>query len=1630
MVAASPDDLQLEKGSHICFIGNTLADRMQHDGWLETALIHRFLHQDLVIRNLGFSGDEVDLRLRSLDFGSPDDHLEANRADVVFAFFGYNESYAGEQGAEDFAARLTRMTSHLLEQKYNGHSPPQVVLFSPIAFENLGSPDLPDGREQNRRLELYSEVISQVAQEQHVHFVDLYHPTLRLYAENEQPLTINGIHLNELGNQLLAVEIEKALFGDSKLAADIAAVEPLRQAILEKNFFWFNRYRTVDGYSIFGGRADLKFTNNQTNREVMQREMLVLDELTANRDAKIWAVAKGEPFTVDDSNTSPFIPVITNKPGAGPGGVHIATPPEESIAKMTVADGFRVELFASEEDFPELINPVQMAFDTKGRLWVATWPTYPHWKPKTEMNDRLLILEDTDGDGRADKCTTFAEGLRCPTGFEFYGGGVFVAQAPDLVFLKDLDGDDHADVRQRVLHGLDSADTHHTCNSFVLDPGGALYFQEGTFHHTQVETPWGPSVRSANAAVYRFEPRTARFEVYAPYPFANPHGHVFDRWGRDIVHDGTSSVPYDGSLISGHLEFPEKHTTPPTVYQQRTRPCPGTEILSSRHFPPEMQGNLLVGNVIGFQGVLQYKIEEDGASLHGTETTPLFSSSDESFRPVDFEIGPDGALYFTDWYNPIIGHMQHNLRDPSRDKVHGRVYRFVCKDRPLLKPVKIFGRPVAELLELLKQPENRVRYRAKIELSSHSADEVIPAANAWIRALDASQPDFEHNRLEGLWVHQYMNVVDRDLLSQVLESKDPRGRAAAVRVLCAWRDRVSDTLDLLRQLARDPAPRVRLEAVRAASWMNSADAVDIPLIAAGQETDRYLDYEIQEALRGLKPLWRRAIVAGEPLALSDPNTKARLLAMLDTVDLIKMPGERASYAELLFRSGIPDTQRRRALEGLSHWDNKSMTDVLLDAIHRVDNDATFNDDAVITDLVRFLAEQPSDQLSSARGAIEKLCLAAKRPLVRQVSFVGLIAVDQSIEPAWQLARKSVQGLQDLMNAMPLIIDPNQQAQMYPYALSLLDGLPENLPSAASNAKQTFGRYVRIELPGTRRTLTLAEVEVMSSGVNVARAGKATQRNTAFGGVAERGIDGNKSGVFGDGGETHSQDPTDDPWWEVDLGRLFPIDSVTIYNRTEGEFFKRLQGFNIQILDASRNVVAQLTNLDAPPVQQTYEFQGLSPAAKIRRLAIAALPSVRGREADTLAALTPLVEAPDDRSVVLPALQRIPVSYWPKDVAQDMIAKMIAYVESIPEQQRSEMDVVQAIQLADSLAALLETDTAKQTRRKLAGLGVRVIRVGTVPHRMIFDQDTIVLQAAKPVEILFENNDLMPHNLVIAQPGSMESIGLKSEATASDPAAAERGYIPNDPRIVVASRLLQPRDMQRFGFVAPAQPGVYPMVCTYPGHWRTMNSAVFVVEDLLAYLDDPQTYLANHPLLAEDELLKNRRPRTAWTYADLEPMIAEMGNGVSFDNGRHMFQVANCIGCHRLDEQGTQFGADLTKLDPKITAAEILRAIVEPSHDINKDYQTYKFLMIDGKTYSGIIVAEDDKTVKIIENPLLKAEPLELAKEDIDERTKSPKSIMPEGLLDRLTQHEVLDLIAFVLARGNRQSELFQKPVLH
>jgi putative heme-binding domain-containing protein len=1614
-VTVSAQSLKLNHGDRIALVGNTLAERMQHDGWLETLIHCRFPEHELVFRNLGFSGDELTLRLRSQDFGSPDDWLRKNETDVVFAFFGYNESFAGANALEKFRQELDAFAKHTLGQRYNGEGRPRLVLFSPIAHEDLGNRNLPDGGENNSRLGVYTQAMADVAAANGVPFVDLFAPTRDEAAQSEDALTINGIHLNERGNRFVAEVIDQTLFGPLKQPHPTVLLEAVRADVRDKDFHWFNRYRTTDGYSIYGGRADLKFVDGQSNRDVMQREMEVLDVLTANRDRRIWAVTRGLDLAVPDNNTPPFLPVQTNKPGAGPNGVHLFLGGDEAIKLMTVHAGMQVNLFASEERFPELASPVQMSFDNRGRLWVAAWPSYPHWKPKDEMNDKLLIFED--GDGRADRCRTFADKLHNPTGFEFWGGGVIVAMAPDLLFLKDTDGDDVADVREYILHGIDSADTHHTANSFTLDPGGALYFQEGTFHHTQVESPWGPPVRSANAAVFRFEPRTWKFDTYVAYSFANPHGHVFDRWGQDFVTDGTGNVNYYAAAFSGHVDFPDKHPGMEPFFKQRVRPCGGTEILSSRHFPDNLQGNYLNANVIGFQGILQYRFADEGSGFKGTEVEPIVFSSDPNFRPVDIEIGPDGAIYLVDWHNPVIGHMQHNLRDPSRDRVHGRVYRVSYPGRPLSQPPKIAGEPIARLLDVLKHPEDRVRYRARIELSSRGTDDVIAAAGQWLGALDRRDPEYEHHRLEGLWLHQAHNVVDEDLLRDVLRSPDYRARAAATRVLCYQRDGVADPLKLLAAQADDEHPRVRLEAVRACSFFRDVRAADVALAALRHPTDYYIDYTLRETMRQLEPYWKEAIRAGRPLAADNPAGVDYLLQSVSTAELVKLPRTQMVYLALLARDQIVHDYRHEALLGLAKLNRTDELTELMAAIERGDRNQGAGGDAVLSDLAHMLTGRPRAELQTVRERLAKLAAESRRPFTRQIAYVTLMTADAALDPTWSQAAGSVSTLRDLLDAVPLIPDPKLRAAAHARVVPLLTGLPAELPERVRADKGTAGRYVRIELPQRRGTLTLAEVQVFSDGANIAPQGTASQSSTAHGGPASRAIDGNTSGRYGDGGQTHTNENERRPWWELDLQGERSIDAIVVWNRREGQLGERLNGFTLSILDGAREVVWQKTDNPAPAENVRFDLEG-DPAGSIRRSAINAVVTTGTDGGATFKTLAAFIRAGTERPTAVRAITRIPRQQWPQAELKPLIDSIVESVGKLPADERTAPAVRDTLQLGDDLAALLPSKQGQAVRKQLRELGVPVIVVRPVPHQMVYDRTELYVEAGRPLEIVFDNVDIMPHNLIVTRPGALEKVGIEAEKMAASPDAFARQFVPSLPEVLHATPLLQPRQTARINFEAPAEPGDYPYVCTFPGHWRRMYGTMHVVRSL----DDvpPEKLLAS----SAPTQVEARAFVRAWTVADLTSDLAHLHHGTNRARGKELFTAVACVQCHRMNGAGGQVGPDLIGVKEKLATGkvkplEVLTEMIEPSKVIEEKFRTQVFELTSGKVVSGLIVEEKDGAFHVRSNPLeqKQEEPVVVRADEIEERVTSQVSIMPLGLLNTLTREEVLDLLAYVIAGG-------------
>jgi putative heme-binding domain-containing protein len=1610
---AEPPMLEFSKGDHVAIIGNTLADRMQHDGWLETYIQALFPELELSFRNLGFAADEVANRPRSESFGEPNQWLTKCQADVVFCFFGYNEALRGRDALGRFEKDLAAMIDDMRGQKYNGQSPPQLVICSPIAHQNLASPHLPDGTENNEKLALYTAAMREVCAEKNVLFVDLFTPTKQYYLAATEPMTINGIHLTEYGNKVVAGEIIRNLFPGRTAKASVAK---LREAVLDKNFYWFSRYRVVDGYNVYGGRSKLAW-DGKSNADVMQREMEIFDVMTANRDQRIWAIAQGGDLEVRDDNLPEQVAVVTNKKGPNPDGSWPYRSGQEGIAKMEVAKGMEVNLFASEEKFPRLVNPVQMAVDTDSRLWVSVWPSYPHWNPTEPRRDAIVILPDENGDGEADELIVFADELNSVTGFEFWNGGVLVAAPPEIWFLKDTDGDDRADQKIRMLQGVSSADTHHSANAMLIGPDGWLYYSRGIFNVANFETPT-KTFRSGASGVHRFNPRTFEFEFHFPIG-PNPHGDVFDRWGYQFANDGTGGT---GSYVNigkgqGNKEW----------FKKRVRPVAATGILSSSHFPDENQGNFLICNTIGVLGVLQHEVRYNGADITAHEIEPILVSSDPNFRPSDVEIGGDGALYVADWHNTLIGHMQHNMRDPNRDHEHGRIYRVTATGRQLSTPAKMRGKPISEVCEHFFDVANSNRYRARLELSSRSADEIVTQVQAFADGLNPRLVSRERDQaqalLECLWVFEEQRLPNIQLLAKVVQADEPRVRAAAIRTLGHWAGRGDGWQEILTNAANDPSPLVRAEAVKAAvEFADDEVATEALLAVAGGQTDPELDAVIRYAKRtiDIDQHVDNALAAGRPLS---PAAQGYVLKNGNVGQLSKLPPSAAVSRAMLSRPDATMEQMSAALATLAAETQQLPLDALLDLI----DDARKNSAANLLGLGRLLVSHTPEQLQSIRGKIESIAVEGETPELKRLGYAAWVAAAGPGD-AFLSASQDKQRLQDFLDAVPSV-DESVRGQLYDKILPLISELPSHLPAETSTALAEPGIQVEYFHPSVDNVAieTLDQMQPQATGIvpqitiDVPQRAAQDQFALRFSGQLQVPKSGqytfylssdDGSRLYLDGKELIDNDGlhgVNEKYAKVELAAGGHPLVVTYFDNGGGDALSvawRGPGFKKQSIAAD-----QLS---------------ISGGESLHDAAIVALSSIPGHDTGKFNALAALLAAGKSRDAAIAAIRQIPESAWSEQLLSPLADNLVGYLSSIPPRSRTTAAANQAVELTKSIAAKLPADRAESLQARLGNLDVRVIAIGTVSHRMIYDKETIVVAAGKPVEFRFSNTDAMPHNFAIVQPGSLAEVGELAEETGRDPDALERHFIPVSDKVLLGSKLLQPGENQSLSFDVPTEPGVYPYVCTYPGHWRRMYGALYVVADWDQYQANPETYLANAKLPIQDPLLELNTRSHAWTYDELAAELDSLMHGRSFDVGRELFKVASCTGCHKLNDEGVVFGPDLTKLaDDKQTPQALLRSLLEPSLQIDEKFQSKLFVLDDGRTITGMVVDETADAISVVINPLAKDKPTVIDPSTIEAEKKSEVSLMPTGLLDRLSREEILDLIGYVYAKGDRDHMIYE-----
>ena len=626
-----------------------------------------------------------------------------------------------------------------------------------------------------------------------------------------------------------------------------AQVEALREIIIKKNQLYFYRWRPQNETYLFGFR---KYEQGRNAREIP-----LFDPLVTAEESKIAALtSRKERLYELLPTTEAHLAKLAPKPKTPPTTSQVPVKPssEQTLPTFEVDPELEVTLFAEN---PDLAKPIQMNFDPQGRLWVASSSVYPQIQPGQQANDKILILEDTDHDGKVDKSTVFAEGLLIPTGVEPGDGGAYVANSTELLHFKDTDGDGRADVKRVMLSGFGTEDTHHILHTLRWGHDGQLYLNQSIYIHSHVETPHGV-VRLNSGGIWNFRPSTMELGIHAK-GWVNSWGHHFDQFGQSFVTDGAGGEGINWAIPQAmYVTYAGGRRILGSVSPGSYPKFCGVEIVESSHFPQSWMGSIVTCDFRAHR-VVRFAINEL-ESGYATKALPdVMRTSDVTFRPIDVKLGPDGALYIADWSNPIIQHGEVDFRDPRRDHEHGRIWRVAAKGKKTLPQKDYTKLSNRALLEELLSPNNYNRQRARRVLTEKGAKIKTDLA-AW-----AQDQRSDQGRLEALWIYQSLDIVNADLLKSVLHAQDGRVRAAGTRVLSFWRDRIPSPLDLMAERAADDHPRVRMEAMRALSKIPSVRSAELVLSTLEKPQDKYLDYTTWLSVNDLVEPWLAGIKSGE-----------------------------------------------------------------------------------------------------------------------------------------------------------------------------------------------------------------------------------------------------------------------------------------------------------------------------------------------------------------------------------------------------------------------------------------------------------------------------------------------------------------------------------------------------------------------------------------------------------------------------------------------------------------------------------------------------------------------------------------------------------------------------------------------
>ena len=1027
----------LEANEVVVFTGpeNTVTE--QRTGWLELALTTRFKDKSPRFRHLGWEGDTVYHQYRMMNWGSWKDNLDAVHATTVFAWFGQMEALDTTNTPADFAAAYAKLLDEFALRT------PRIVIVAPSPFEKPANLYVPDNTPKNAIVQQHREIARKLAADRGLIFVDLYAP-LAARKSSDELLTRDGIHFTPVGMYEVSTQIARGL---GAIVPTAGGEEALRAAIIEKNRLWFDTWRCTNWAFAYGDRTTQPFAKASAVEGTPAFPSFVEDlkrhrPLMAHADETVLALANGTPAP------APLAPEPARFDPPAPS-------PEEEMSRFTLRDGYSINLVADEK--LGVVRPVQMRWDSRGRLWVLCIPSYPQLLVGGKGNDYLLILEDTTGSGKFDKSTRFAEGLTMPMGFEFGDGGVYLCESTQLVHLRDTTGEGKANEKRVILSGFGTGDSHQNINSIRWQPDGNLWFTQGYHIWSYIETPHGIT-KLNRSGVYRFNPRTLKLDSFLNDSSAglNCWGVAFDDYGQ-VFHGSGADTQF-------------WHTTPATIPTLHPLILPGVantvgkglepEFLQSSHLPDDMRGVLLKSTFFTSQ-IQLFTLQNSGAGYTSTLLGDLVKSSGKEFRPIETRVGPDGAIYVCDWLNQVIGHYQASYRDPRRDLSHGRIWRVTANGRPLLKRPEFEKMDTNQLFAAaLQSPERWVRSEAQKLLYNLPKAEVLPKADALLKKIHALTPESARELYQLSGVFAAFEEPRPQIVRMLMASEDFNWRCWATRLVGYWNKQFPDALAIISRSAVDENPRVRMEAVIAASAVENPEAIKVATLVLDKPMDKTIRYALTQCIYQLQPLWEPALSAGTL------DFGSRVEALVTTLTTISGSQSAAYMRRLIESDKVNAAAKDKLLESLviagspddlRYALDRSTATGLLNQLAITAHDASKRPSG---DLGPTLEKLLHDQDINVRVAAFRLAAAWHDKA--QLNYSRTVATDekaQAVERAAAMDALTILAGKDASSSL-LALTSNTQPEIRNAALAAL--VRVNLQDSATKAAELIATIVNAD----------------------------------------------------------------------------------------------------------------------------------------------------------------------------------------------------------------------------------------------------------------------------------------------------------------------------------------------------------------------------------------------------------------------------------------------------------------------------------------------------------------------------------------------------------------------------------------